>query len=323
MKGTVVGILRGGPSRGHEISLQTGHVMLNNLPPEDFTVRDIYIDRKGVWHERGRPVRPEQILNTVDVILLGLHGEYGEDGEIQKLLELHGIPYVGSDSLGSAITAHKILTKERAEDVGVRTPRHVLIESTDDISTAAVEIVRNFPQPVIVKPIRWGSSAGITLASGYAPVVAAIQNLFLAGADMVMVEEFIRGTEVSVGVIEQFRGKEHYVLPPVQVLPSKDIGFFSFETKCKGKGVGLCPARITKEEEQELGRLATEMHKALGLRHYSGSDFIVSPRGIYYLETNTLPSMGPSSLLPHALKSVGASLSDFFTHLVNLSLNKI
>lgn len=322
MKGTVVGILRGGPSREHDVSLKTGHAMLNNLSPDDFTVRDIYIDRQGVWHERGQAIRPDQVLNMVDTILLGLHGEYGEDGEIQKLLELHGIPYAGSDSLGSAIAMHKILSKERAEESGIRIPRHVLIESPENIDAAATEIVRTFPQPVIVKPIRWGSSVGVTLASGYAPLVASIQNLFLSGADMVMVEELIRGTEVTVGVVEKFRGEDLYVLPPVQVMPPKDIGFLSYETKCSGKGGGLCPAHITKEEEKELGRLASEMHKELRLRHYSASDFIISPRGIYYLETNTLPGMTNTSLLPRSLKAVGASLSDFFTHLVNLSLNR-
>ena len=278
MKGTVVGILRGGPSREHDISLKTGHAMSTNLPPEHFTVRDIYIDRQGVWHERGQVVRPDKILNMVDSVLLGLHGEYGEDGEIQKLLELHGIPYAGSDSLGSAIAMHKILAKERAEESGVRVPRHVLIESTENISAAAYEIVRTFPQPVVVKPIRWGSSVGITLASGYAPLVASIQNLFLSGADMVMVEELIRGTEVTVGVIEQFRGKDHYTLPAVETTPPKDIGFLSYETKCDGKMSGLCPARITKEEERELGRLATEMHKELRLRHYSARHRPPCPR---------------------------------------------
>lgn len=323
MKGTVVGILRGGPSREHEVSLKTGHAMLTHLPPEEFTVRDIYIDRKGVWHERGAIVRPEQVLNTVDLVLLALHGEYGEDGGVQKLLELHGIPYAGADSLGSAIGMHKVLTKERAKESNIQVPRHVLIESPEQISDAAYEIVRNFPQPVIVKPIRWGSSVGITLANGYAPLVGAAHNLFLSGADMVMVEELVRGTEVTVGVIEQFRGEEFYTLPPVQMTPPKDIGFLSYETKCSGKNTGLCPARISKEEEEELGRLATEMHRGLRLRHYSVSDFIVSPRGIYYLETNTLPGMTTTSALPQALKAVGASLSDFLTHLVNLSLKRL
>src|SRR3989338_7571606 len=101
MRGTVVGVLRGGPSREHEVSLKTGAAILANLSPERFLARDIYIDKAGTWHERGRPLDPARALRGVDVAMIGLHGEYGEDGQVQKLLEQFGVPYTGANSFGS------------------------------------------------------------------------------------------------------------------------------------------------------------------------------------------------------------------------------
>ena len=111
MHGTVVGVLRGGPSSEHEVSLKTGAAILKNLPTDRFTARDIFIDKQGVWHERGIPVSPERVLRNVDAIVIGLHGEYGEDGEVQKLLERFGVPYTGSNSLASSLAMHKVLAK--------------------------------------------------------------------------------------------------------------------------------------------------------------------------------------------------------------------
>ena len=164
MRGTVVGVLRGGPSREHEVSLATGHAIIAHLPEERFTVRDVYIDKQGGWHERGRPTTPDRVLRTLDVAVIGLHGEYGEDGEVQRLLERHGIPYTGSDSFGSYLAMHKVLAKEKAREHGILTPQYRFIEPGMDVEQAAHDVTRSFQQPVIVKPVRWGSSVGITIA---------------------------------------------------------------------------------------------------------------------------------------------------------------
>jgi len=205
MNGTVVGVLRGGPSREHDISLLTGHAIVANLPRDRFTVRDIYIDRQGVWHERGKPSTPADILRSLDVVVIALHGEYGEDGEVQRLLEQFGIPYTGSDSLSSHFAMHKVLSKERAKQAGLRTPRYEFIEPGADVDTIVFNIIRNFHQPVVVKPIGWGSSVGVSIVGGYAPVQRAINDL-LTETPGVLVEEYIRGTEATAGVIENLRG---------------------------------------------------------------------------------------------------------------------
>lgn len=319
MRGTVVGVLRGGPSREHEVSLKTGHAILTHLPEERFTVRDIYIDRQGIWHERGRATTPDRVLSCVDGVVIGLHGEYGEDGEVQKLLDRFGVPYTGSDAFASYRAMHKVLTKERAKELGILTPQYRYIEPGDDVHAAATDITRSFCQPVVVKPVRWGSSVGVSLAGGFKQVHDAIEDLLQAGAGGVLVEERIRGTEATAGVVENLRGESLYTLPPIEIIPpEKD--FFSYSAKYSGTSREIVPGRFTPSVRDELMRLARLMHEGLDLRHYSRSDFIISPKGIYFIETNTLPGMTSESLLPKSLAAVGVAFSDFLTHLVDLAL---
>lgn len=318
---TVVGVLRGGPSREHEVSLQSGAAILAGLPGERFETRDIYIDRSGQWHDRGRPVAPERILRQVDVVLNGLHGEYGEDGEVQKILERFGVPFAGADSFGSYLAMHKLMSKARAEEAGLLTPRFHYIERKEESEEGTTKAVRDFHQPVVVKPVGWGSSIGVSIISGYAPALKAVQKLFADGATSVLVEEYIRGREVTVGVVENLRGEALYALPPIEIVPPTG-DFYSLDAKYSGATLHLCPAKFSRVINEELLHFARAIHRALGLRHYSRSDFIVTSKGVYYLETNTLPGLTKESNLPIALASVGIPLSDFFGHLVNLARSR-
>ena len=155
---TVVGVLRGGPSREHEVSLATGAAILANLPQERYTTRDIYIDKGGQWYDRGQATSPERVLRQVDVVLNGLHGEYGEDGEVQRLLERFGVRYAGTDSFGSYLAIHKLMAKTRAKEAELLTPEFRYIEHPEDAEVVTHEIIRTFHQPVVVKPVNWGSS---------------------------------------------------------------------------------------------------------------------------------------------------------------------
>ena len=321
MRGTVVAVLRGGPSREHDVSLKSGHTILTHLPKWRFTVRDIYIDKAGVWHERGVHTTPDRVLRGVDAVLLGLHGEYGEDGEVQKLLEQFGVPYAGSTSFPSYVAMHKLLSKERAQGAGLLTPKYTYVEENSDISAIALEVNRTFMQPVIVKPVRWGSSVGVSMVHGHAQLEAAVRALMNEGAGGVLIEEVIRGTEATVGVVEGLRGEALYGLPPVEIIPpEKD--FFSYDAKYGGVTREICPARFARPITEQLISHAKTMHNELGLRHYSRSDFIVSPKGVYYLETNTLPGLTEESLFPKSLASVGVTLPEFFAHLADLALRK-
>lgn len=320
MRGTVVAVIRGGPSSEHAVSLETGRAMLAHIPEEQYTSRDIYIDKQGVWHERGVSTSPERVLSQVDVVLLALHGEYGEDGTIQRLLEHHGVPYTGSDSFASRVAMHKVLTKEKAKEAGLLTPKYFLVEERMDTAEAAATIIRTFHQPVVVKPLSLGSSVGVSIVGGYAPVHHAIESLRAFGP--VLVEELIRGREATVGVVEKLRGEELYRLPVVEIIPPLESTFFDMDAKYSGRSEEVVPGRFSKTETDELLRQAARMHEVLGLRHYSRSDFIVSPKGIYFLETNTLPGLTSESLLPKSLKAVGVSFSNFLNHIIQLALQK-
>lgn len=320
MHGTIVGVLRGGPSREHDVSLKTGHAILTNLSPERYTTRDIYIDRKGTWHIGGKATTPDKALRSIDVAVLGLHGEYGEDGEVQKVLERYGVPFTGSSSFPSYLAMHKVLAKEKAKEHGLKTAKYRFIEPGADVDAEVREISRTFLQPVVVKPVKWGSSVGVSIVGGHSAVHKAVTDI-LEDSGGILVEELIRGTEATAGVVEGLRGEELYALPPIEIIPP-ETDFFSYEAKYSGGTREICPGRFKKEVTKELMELARTMHNALGLRHYSRSDFIVSKNGIYYLETNTLPGMTEQSLLPQSLAAVGVKFGDFLEHLIELALRR-
>ena len=320
---TIVGVLRGGPSREQEVSRRSGAAILANLPEERCATRDIYIDRQGVWHDRGRPVEPSRILPSLDVVIVALHGKFGHDGEVQRLLEKFGVPYPGADPWSAFLSSHKVMAKERAKEAGLMTPQYHFIERRENAESAVREVIRTFHQPVVIKPVNSGSSVGVSIVGGYAPVYEAVRALFQEGESGVLVEEVIRGKEATVGVVEGLRGEKLYSLPPVEIIPP-DGEFFNYTNKYDGSTREIVPGNFSRVASEELQRAAKVMHRALGLRHYSRSDFIVSKRGIYFLETNNNAAVGltDESLLPKSLAAVGVSLRDFLAHLVNLALGR-
>ncbi len=320
MHKTRVGVIRGGPSNEYEVSLKTGATVLHNLSIEKYNVRDIFIDRSGTWHMHGLPITPHEALNHIDVAFNALHGNYGEDGKIQHIFEVHGIPFTGSGSFASAIGMNKELSKEIYKKEKMKTPQSRLLESLVDVSKEAHKIFRSFPPPVVVKPMTSGSSVGVTIVKDFSGFDKAVSAAF-EHSNSVLVEEFIQGREATCGVIDNFRDQEFYALPPIEIRPHEG-GFYDFEAKYQGKSEKIVPGNFTYEEKKELERLAIQAHKALGLKHYSRSDFIIHPkRGIFILETNTLPGLTEHSSIPQALHTVGASISHFLDHIVDLALS--
>lgn len=324
MQGIKIAVLRGGPSDEHDVSLRSGTSIIESLAGSDFVTQDIFIDKEGVWHDRGRPVDESTVLTSVDVVIPALHGAYGEDGKVQQMLERHGVPYTGADALSSALAMHKLRAKEilRSYSTDVLMARHALIEKEDDIDERMYELMRSFALPLIVKPVSSGSSVGVTLARDYQTVRNAVEDIVQTGSNA-LIEEYISGREATVGVIENFRNEELYVLPTIEIIPPERAEFFSLDAKYSGSTQEICPGNFSSKEVEELGRLASLAHKALGLRHYSRSDFIVTPDGIYYLETNTLPGMTSQSLFPKMLRAIGSSISEFMQHLIHLATKRV
>jgi len=314
-----VGVVRGGVSDEYTVSLKTGGAFLRNLPEYCEGV-DILIDKKGLWHCGGIPQKMEDIFAHVDVALNALHGCYGEDGKIQQCFESFGIPYTGSGSFGSALAMNKVIAKERFKAVGLKTPYAVNLSKDEYGEGAVVRLYREFPQPSVVKPHNRGSSFGVVIAHSFDEFQKAIDEAFLH-SDVVLIEEYKKGREVSCGVLDDFREQEHYAFPPIEIIPPPHSAFFDYDAKYTGISQELCPSpNLSLEEKDEIMTMAISAHKALGLRHYSRSDFILTPQGIYLLEINTLPGLTEESLLPKASEAVGLSFSGFVEHLIKLAL---
>lgn len=323
MKKKRVAILRGGPSSEYEVSLKTGASVLKNLP-EKYEGIDLLVDKEGVWHIGGVPIHPKDLMSKADVVFNAMHGEYGEDGKVQKILETFHIPFTGSKSLASAIGMNKALSKDFFKKHGIKTALHKVLEKKDYTPKTAGEIFKTFPQPSVVKPMSAGSSFGVSIVHSAEEMADALKKAFSVG-ESVLIEEMIKGKEATCGVLEKFRGKDFYSLIPVEIVPRKDQTFFDFESKYSDeKGAEeKCPGTFSSKESEELQKLAIEAHKAIGARHYSRSDFIVSPkRGIYILEINTLPGLTSASLLPKEIKAVGSSYMELLEHLIELALKK-
>ncbi|HYF13080.1 MAG TPA: D-alanine--D-alanine ligase [Candidatus Paceibacterota bacterium] len=317
---TVVGVLRGGPSREYDVSLKTGASALQALNREKYDPRDIFIDREGTWHMHGMAMPPEKALRGVDVAFNAMHGEYGEDGEVQRVLNTLAIPYTGSNAHASSLAFNKARTKQIVKKLGIRTPRALLIEREEvkgDMEELAYNIFRTFPHPAIVKPATGGSSIGVVIVSNFHTLAWALEEAFKISSQA-LVEEYIRGREATVGVIDNFRNEKIYSLFPIEIIP-QGRPFFDYDAKYGGRSVQRVPGHFTYDEKVQLMNMAKTVHDALGLHHYSRSDFIVSRRGIYFLEVNTLPGLTAESLFPKGLEAVGSKLPDFLEHVIHLA----
>ncbi len=322
-----VGVLRGGPSSEYEVSLKTGKSVLDNLSMSTslagrYEVLDILIDKDGTWYVSGLKTDPLKISKQVDVIFNALHGNYGEDGIVQRILEQLSIPYTGSTALASAIGMNKLLTKKIYKNHNIKTPIHTTVSRTENINERAIKIFKTFPMPAVVKPVSGGSSVGTCVAKNIKELEGGIKEA-LKYSNTAIIEEFIIGKEATCGVIDNFRNEDKYALVPIEIRKPTDAPFFDYQAKYSGKSEEICPGNFTSEEKKLIENMSKQAHQALGLRHYSRSDFIIHPRrGIYILETNTLPGLTAESLLPKSLKAIGCSLPDFLDHLIKLALEK-
>jgi len=318
-----VGVFRGGPSLEYEVSLASGASVIEHLSDEKYDILDILISKEGQWHARGMPVTPDKALQNIDVAFIALHGEYGEDGTIQKILEDYSIPYTGSGVFASSIAMDKGLAKKRLETVDcIKMPPHAVIhyeDVKDSLYNAAQKVFARFGPVYIVKPLHGGSSVGIAVANSVSDLPNALYEVFQT-TDSVIVEQFIYGKEGTCGVIENLREEKIYGLPPIEIQVPKNRILFDYEAKYSGKTEEICPGNFSEKEKEQMQSAAKAVHETLELSHYSRSDFIVAPSGVYFLEVNTLPGLTPNSLLPKSLDAVGIAFPDFLDHLITLSL---
>ena len=322
---TVVAVLRGGPSSEYEVSLKSGATVLRELDKDKCDVRDLFISRGGDWHLHGVPVSPEKALFGVDVAWNAIHGEYGEDGRLHHLLDALGVSYTGSGAAASKLAFNKQHTKDLLAKNGIKVAHGVVVAVPQDEGArerVAIDLFRTMPHPAIVKPVIGGSSVGVSVAENYHALAEALARASGVSPE-VLVEEMIRGREATVGVIDGFRGHKTYALMPVEIIPPPKR-FFDYEVKYNGETIERVPGNFSDTEKAELERAAKLAHELVGAAHYSRSDFIVSRRGVYFLEINSAQAVGltEESLLPKALHAGGTKLSDFIDHVISLVHNK-
>jgi len=312
-----VAVLRGGPSVEYGVSMNTGAVVLQALAENGFNTKDIIITKQGQWLDRGLVKSPEVALQAVDVVFVALHGTYGEDGEVQRILQRLGIPFTGSRAFPSAVAFNKHLTKKTLASHNVLTPESVEV-STDDLEelvTISSNISDSFGPEYIVKPVASGSSFGVEHIRAGQSLEEAIRSA-LETSDRVLVEEFIRGREATCATLEDFRNDKIYVFPAVEIITPRDRQYFDTESKYNGQTTEICPSRFSYGDRAKIAEVSGLVHEVLDLAQYSRSDFIVSDKGVYFLEVNTLPGLTSESLYPKAAASVGLDINALIKHLV-------
>ena len=254
---------------------------------------------------------------NIDVAFILLHGIHGEDGTMQGFLELLGIPYQGAGVLGSAMAMDKNLAKIMYKLHGLPVANWEMA-SKDDITDPG-RLLETLQLPLVIKPVRQGSSIGMSIVREKEMLPAALELAFEHDNE-VMVEEFITGREITVGVIGN---KELFALPLVEVIPDAKYEFFDYEAKYQpGATKEVCPAEVSEDITQKAQEYGLIAHRALQLRGYSRTDMIVTGNDIYILETNTIPGMTPTSLLPQSAAQFGLDFSALLDRLVELALER-
>ncbi|MEK7748168.1 MAG: D-alanine--D-alanine ligase [Nitrospirota bacterium] len=289
LSGKKIGVLMGGLSSEREISIRTGTAIAASLSKQGYTVCSI-----DVTSEIGLTLRQEKI----DVAFIALHGRYGEDGTIQGLLEMMQIPYTGSGVLASALGMNKAASRAIFTSEGIATPKSQLLTETERESFQREP--SPFGYPVVVKPISEGSSVGVSIVRDASKMAEALSDAFRFGPK-ILVEKYIAGREVHVGVLE---GR---ALGVIEILPKTD--FYDYTAKYeKGMSDHVFPANLPPEIYQRMLALGLKAHHALGCLGYSRADFILDKEfQPYLLEVNTLPGMTETSLIPEMARGAGIS----------------
>lgn len=248
-----------------------------------------------------------EVKRYFQVVIIAGHGSGSEDGVIQSLLDASGIPYVGTTSIGSAISLDKSISKVLFKNAGIDTPEYEILTSADQLKLS---------YPVVVKPVNQGSSIGVS--------ICASETEFRVGFKLaqdysheVLVEKFIEGTELSVGVWEKTAGNPE-ALPIAQITPRSS--FFDYKAKYDGATDIVAPARVPENIQRNASEIALKAFKVLKARHLARVDMIADQTGkIYTLELNTIPFLNEGGVFNYELDAAKIKLSDFLEHLIKLA----
>lgn len=307
MKKLRLALLAGGKSGERDVSLKGAAEVAKALDPQKYEVKryDPATDLAKLAAD----------ADSLDVAFILLHGPFGEDGTVQGLLDLLSIPYQGSGVLGSAVAMDKNLAKILYRNAGLKIPEWYMA-AKEDIDNPS-KVLGHLGLPMVIKPASQGSSLGMTIARSEEDIARGLQKAFAIDTE-VMAEEFISGREITGGVIGN---AELTALPLVEIIPGEEYEFFDYEAKYQpGATKEICPADLEEPLTVRAQNYALTAHRALQLKGYSRTDMIISNDDIYVLETNTIPGMTPTSLLPQAAAAAGLDFSALLDRLIELAL---
>jgi D-alanine-D-alanine ligase len=321
-----VAIVMGGYSSEYKISLTSGNVVFNNLNRTNYNPYRIHIFKeKWVYVDENDTEFPidkndfSVIVNgskiNFDVVFNAIHGTPGEDGLLQAYFELLNIPQTSCDYYQAALTFNKRDMLSVLKPYGIKTAESFYLNLGDEINVDT--ILSKVGLPCFVKPNKSGSSFGISKVKTPAEFLPAIENAYKED-DEIIIESFLDGTEVSVGVIN-YKGTVT-VLPITEIVSEND--FFDYEAKYLGKSKEITPARISDELKVKIEAVAKKAYEVLKMKGFSRSEFIIVNNEPYMLEMNTIPGLTTESILPQQAREAGISLPELFENAIELALKK-
>lgn len=298
-----IGVLAGGTSAEREVSLKSGNAILKALRDSGYNA--VFIDASGNLCEALK-------TNEIEIAFLALHGGHGENGAVQGLLEVSGIPYTGSGILASAVAMDKIASKKVFLHHGISVTPFSVLNRLDCFKDPIIRTMP-FDMPWVVKPSAEGSSIGVSIVKTEGELEDALKSAFSYG-ETVIIEKYVKGKEIQIGILGD------RALGGVEVRPSKE--FYSYEAKyTPGMTRYILPPEIGETDYERLCASALEAHRALGCRGFSRVDFILDGAGVpYILEVNTLPGMTETSLLPKIAKLAGMEFPQLVEEMLRLAV---
>ncbi len=307
MKKLTIALLSGGISSERDVSINSGRQVLDALDKEKYTV--LKYDPKT---DIGKLVTD---ADRIDAALIILHGPFGEDGTVQGMLDLLGIPYQGAGVLGSAAAMNKLASKQLYQQAGIPTPPYCVVKRGPIPELGGC--IKHLDLPVVVKPVCCGSSIGISIPDSEANLKQAVEAAFEFD-DMVLLEKYIDGTEITGGVLGN---TDPEPLPLIEIIPDEKHSFFDYTAKyTAGVTQEICPARIDEQLTEIAQSYAIKAHDALFCRGYSRTDMMLKDGKFFVIETNTIPGMTATSLFPQAAQAAGYSFSLLLDRLIELSI---
>jgi len=320
-----VAVVMGGYSDESVISIRSGQLILNNLDRAKHTPFEVHILPEG-WHvlvdgakyainKADFSFEMDGETITFDVAVNTVHGTPGEDGHLQSYWELIGLPYTGCGFYQSALTFNKRDTLSVLNKFNIPRAKSIYLSKGDAIT--AEDIVNTLGMPFMVKPNQSGSSLGVSKVNNIEELNKALEFAFAEDTD-ILIESYLKGTEVSVGVLN-YNGKTT-VLGLTEIVSHND--FFDYEAKYLGKSEEITPARLDAATEQKVREMAAKAYEALGMSGFSRTDFIVMDGEPHFIEINTNPGLSPQSIFPQQAQHAGIAFSALLDSEIALAMQR-